>query len=108
MNPRPIVDFEDLELVLAAPQFLLFKHSRSCGTSTRAFRQYEQFLADLDDLPTAWLDVVTQSEWAQHVASETGVPHESPQALLLRDGRVEWHASHWDITVDTLREAVDA
>lgn len=108
MTPRAIVDFEDLEAILAAPRFLLFKHSNRCGTSTRAFQQYERFLAQRPDFPTAWLDVVTQREWAQHVANMTRVAHASPQALLLRDGEVAWHASHWDITVEALAEATGA
>ena len=108
MTPREIVDFEGLEAIFTAPRFLIFKHSNRCGTSTRAFRQYEQFLAQRPDFPTAWIDVVTQPAWSEHVANETLVPHESPQALLLRDGEVAWHASHWDITLKALEEATGA
>ena len=105
MTPRAIVDFEDLEAIFAASCFLIFKHSNRCGTSDRAFQQSERFLEAHADFPTAWIDVVTQREWSQHVANETGVAHASPQALLLRDGEVVWHASHWDITVDALEKA---
>ena len=39
-------------------------------------------------------------------AETTGVPHESPQALLVRDGTVTWHASHGGITTESLASAL--
>ena len=40
-------------------------------------------------------------------AEETGVAHKSPQALLIRDGRVAWHASHGQITTHALEAAAE-
>jgi bacillithiol system protein YtxJ len=40
------------------------------------------------------------------IAERFGVRHETPQALLIKDGRVVWHASHWSITSDSLTEAL--
>jgi bacillithiol system protein YtxJ len=31
-------------------------------------------------------------------AQRLGIRHETPQAILLRDGRVVWNASHFRIT----------
>ena len=39
------------------------------------------------------------------LAERTGVRHESPQALLLRDARVVWHASHYQIHLTALEKA---
>ena len=39
------------------------------------------------------------------LAELVGVAHQSPQALLVEDGRGSWHASHWDITAASLRVA---
>lgn len=39
-------------------------------------------------------------------AEKVGVQHESPQALLLKNGQVVWHDSHWGITQSALKEAV--
>lgn len=35
---------------------------------------------------------------SQAVVARTGVPHESPQAICLVDGRARWHASHHEVT----------
>jgi bacillithiol system protein YtxJ len=40
------------------------------------------------------------------LAERVGVKHESPQAILIRDGRPLWHASHGAITAGALAAAV--
>ena len=34
------------------------------------------------------------------------IRHETPQLLLIRNGRVVWHASHWGITDTAMRRAL--
>jgi bacillithiol system protein YtxJ len=107
MEPTRITGEGDLEAAFAAPLFLLFKHSLVCPASVVAFRRYEAFLAEHPATPTAWIDVIEQRPLAREVAARTGVRHESPQALLLRDGAVAWHASHGAITERSLAAALD-
>lgn len=35
------------------------------------------------------------------------MPHQSPQAILFRDGQAAWDASHGAITAESLAEAWD-
>jgi bacillithiol system protein YtxJ len=44
---------------------------------------------------------------SREVETRTGVRHESPQALILRDGAVVWSASHWNVTADAVARALD-
>lgn len=104
MTPPRFPDLAAVNRALAAPEFLVFKHSLICPTSARAFAEYEAFVAAHPDVPTAWIDVIGERPWARHVAEATGVRHESPQAILVRSGKVAWHASHGGIT----RKALDA
>jgi bacillithiol system protein YtxJ len=39
---------------------------------------------------------------SDQVAARFGIRHETPQAILLREGRVVWSASHFRITAETL------
>ena len=39
------------------------------------------------------------------MAEELGIAHASPQAILVRDGRAVWHASHFAITAAALAAA---
>ena len=41
------------------------------------------------------------------VARVFEVRHESPQALLVSEGEVVWHASHGSITEESLAEALE-
>jgi bacillithiol system protein YtxJ len=42
------------------------------------------------------------------LAERVGVQHQSPQALLIRNGAALWNASHHDITTEALQNAVAA
>jgi len=103
-----ITDRDRLAEALGTPRFLLFKHSHRCPISTRARAEYDAFVAAHPDVATGWIDVVADRELSLAAADETGVEHASPQALLLREGRAAWHASHFDITEAALEEAVAA
>lgn len=98
--------FAAVDAALAAPRFLVFKHSLICPASDRAFAEYEAFVVARPDVPTAWIDVIGERTWARHVAAATGVAHQSPQALFVRDGKAAWHASHGEITRKALAAAV--
>lgn len=108
MPSARFTDLASIDAALAAPEFLLFKHSTACSVSAKSFREYEAFRAAWPEVPTGWIDVVADRAWSQHVAAVTGVHHESPQALLIRKGRVVWHTSHGAITRAALADAVTA
>ncbi len=86
---------------------LLFKHSRTCGTSMQAFEELEAFLADADPrLTCALVTIQTDRAVSDHIASRFGLRHQSPQAILVRAGEVAWTASHFRITAEALARAV--
>jgi bacillithiol system protein YtxJ len=80
---------------------LLFKHSNACPISAQAYRQMKQVKADVS------LIVVQQAgDLSRAVEERTGLRHETPQALILRGGRVVWNASHFDITAPAVEQAL--
>ena len=74
--------------------------------SDRARREYERFLEAHPTVASAWLDVIAERPLSRSIAEESGIRHESPQALLFVDGQCVWNASHGGITRQTLEEAV--
>ena len=86
---------------------LLFKHSRTCGVSHEALDELRTHL-DRDSAGTAYKMITVQSHRrvSDEAASRLGVRHETPQAILLRDGRPVWKASHFRITADALSLAL--
>lgn len=103
--PRRITQQPDYENCFQAPRFLLFKHSPTCPISARAFREYEIFAAAHAEVPTAWVHVIEERPLARDASARTGVQHQSPQVLLLEQGRAVWNASHDAITRTSLAEA---
>lgn len=87
----------------------VFKHSLTCEVSAVALAEFRRFAGeDGVDGQLGLIEVQTARELSNELARRTGVRHESPQALLLRDGGAVWHASHWRIRVPELRRAVGA
>jgi len=86
---------------------LLFKHSASCGTSFEALDELIDHLND-ERLPAlyAMITVQTHRDLSTAVARRLGVRHETPQALLIREGRVVWSASHFRVTGGALEAAI--
>jgi bacillithiol system protein YtxJ len=87
------------------PVFFL-KHSATCGISSGARKEFQRFAADKGEIPCWEMVIQEDRELSTLIAGETGVPHESPQVLLFRNGEAAWSASHWDITGESLKEAL--
>lgn len=107
MREYQIQDRRRLDAALGAERFLLFKHSPRCPFSARAFRVYAAFVQAHPEVPHGWIDVVDHGDWSAWIAEQAGVRHASPQALLVRGGRVSWHCNHRGITEAALSEAID-
>ena len=89
---------------------LLFKHSYSCGISAEAL---DELLSHLHSDRTrsvryAMVTVQTHRDVSNAVTKRLGVRHETPQALMIRDGRVVWTASHFRVTAKAVGDAITA
>jgi bacillithiol system protein YtxJ len=86
---------------------MIFKHSLTCPVSTTAYEELQRYLAERRDETALCVLVEIQNarDVSTAIAERTGVRHESPQAIVLRDGEVTWHASHGRIHHKALAEA---
>lgn len=83
---------------------VVFKHSVSCPISLNVHAEVARnYAGDI-----ALVIVQRARALSNDLAARTGVRHESPQALVLRDGKAVWHASHYDIEARDLHQAVTA
>ena len=85
---------------------LLFKHSLICGTSSSALAEVLTFTENHQEARILLLEIQPFRELSNEIASRSGVPHRSPQALVFQEGQVIWHASHWQINSNTLAKAM--
>lgn len=100
----PVSDSQELESLFALSHerpVVLFKHSLTCPISSAAYQEMTGVEADVS------LIVVQRArDVSREVETLTGIRHESPQAIILRNGRAVWNTSHWRITRSAVEEAV--
>ena len=107
-----LYDLQSLEAAIEESRVrpvLLFKHSRTCGISCEAFDELHAHL-DHASSSAAYKVITVQSHrhLSDEAAARLGVRHETPQAILLRDGKPVWKASHFRITAATLSRALSS
>jgi bacillithiol system protein YtxJ len=99
-------DLEQLLEISKTTPVLIFKHSTQCSISTQAYEEFTEFAEDCLSLHCGVVLVIENRRLSNAIAQLLRVQHESPQVILIRDGRPVWHASHWSITRNSLNEAV--
>ena len=100
----PVADTAALDPLFVASRAvptILFLHDTGCPISRAAYRQ----MMRLDrDIPL--VDVRRAHGLSRDVEERTGVRHESPQVIVLRQGRAVWSASHYAITTQAVTDAL--
>ncbi len=77
---------------------LVFKHSTRCGISVHVLHLLDSMSAALlEKTEIHYLDLLEHREISNRIATEWGIPHQSPQAILINEGKVVYHASHYAI-----------
>ncbi len=90
------------EASYSKPQ-ILFKHSTRCGISAQAHHDLEEAIGDLArHSDVYYLDLLRYRPVSDAIAKVFGVPHQSPQVIMLKEGKVVYHASHFSISPDLL------
>ncbi len=81
---------------------VLFKHSTTCPISANVFEE----VAKVDS--TIFLITVQKvRNISNAIAEKTGIKHESPQAIVLKDATAVYKASHYDVTSDELTSILE-
>ncbi len=82
---------------------VIFKHSNSCGISSAAYREMEKL-----ENPVNLLEVQTAREVSSELADLTGIRHETPQVIVLKDGKAVWNASHFEVKAGAVLQALES
>ena len=108
---KQIESFEDWHEMLEASEskpVLLMKHSTRCPVSANAWNEFHKFLKtpEHEKVHAAFVKVIESRPASMQIAEDTGVPHESPQAILLINRKAVWSATHYDITANALQQSI--
>jgi bacillithiol system protein YtxJ len=87
----------------AGQAVVIFKHSTRCSISSMAKNRLERE-APADNMLFYYLDVIKHRSVSNKVAQDFKVAHESPQALIIRNGECVYEESHNGISMADLVE----
>jgi len=94
-----ISDIQDLSST--RPQ-IIYKHSTTCPVNHAAKERIDGWLVgiteeDLTKFDLYYLDLLSYREVSNAIAHQWDVKHESPQILIIQNGKCVYSASHYDI-----------
>jgi bacillithiol system protein YtxJ len=85
---------------------LIFKHSTRCSISSMALNRIESHgLQNSSILECYFLDLIQFRELSNLIAQNLHVIHQSPQAILLKNGKVVYNDSHGSIDNSEIEKA---
>ncbi len=79
---------------------VLFKHSLTCPISAGVYKEVSAVDGDIHLIVMQYSRDISNA-----VAEKTGVRHESPQAIVLKNEKAVYHASHYDVTAVKVEKA---
>jgi bacillithiol system protein YtxJ len=87
---------------------LIFKHSSRCNISRTSLDRLERKwnTVEMAHVKPYFLDLLSFREISNHLADLFSVEHESPQILVISDGKAILDLSHFQIDYDQIRNAV--
>ena len=83
---------------------IIFKHSTRCAISRMALKQFEQeYNIDADKAKPYFLNLLEHRDISNAIAEKFNVQHQSPQLILIKDGKGIFNTSHSDIDAGVVK-----
>lgn len=104
MNWEMLTDIgqlEDIKQLSFTQPVVLFKHSTRCSISTMVKSRLERMYTP-SDIRFYYLDLINHRDISNAIAATFEVRHESPQALLIKNGICIFNESHNGIDMEEL------
>ena len=86
---------------------IIFKHSTRCSISQTALSRLERNWKE-DEMTTVkpyYLDLLSYRELSNRIVDLFEVEHQSPQVIVVKDGDVVFHKSHFEIDFQSIKNA---
>lgn len=95
----------DLKSTSMNERVLLFKFSPDCTVNyvVKMFLEREWAEGEMK-MKTYLVDVISNKEISAEIVKQFGIEHESPQALVISEGKADYFASHGKIVYSELRK----
>jgi len=85
---------------------IIFKHSTTCPISSIAKLRLDDHWDLSQDVDIYYLDLLRYRNISNKIAEKFEVVHESPQILVIKDGRCVYDVSHMDINIQEVKDGL--
>jgi len=99
---------EELKKDSSTQPILIFKHSTRCSISSSTLNRLERNwnAEEMKNVKAYYLDLISFRSVSNAIEQLLGVEHQSPQAILVKNGKASWNASHYDISYEEIKSAL--
>lgn len=111
MNWKKLTNSNQIEEIKALSNerpVLIFKHSTRCSISSmsldRLLRNWKE--EDESRVIPYFLDLIAYRQLSDQIESEFGVVHQSPQVILIKEGKAVYEDSHFGISYASIMNQV--
>ncbi len=97
--------FDVIDVISNTKPVVLFKHSTRCSISRMALKQFDaEFNYPEEKINWYLLDLLNHRDLSNEIASRYHVVHQSPQIVVIRNGKAIFNESHENIAADGLKQ----
>ena len=111
MNWKKLVQLGQIEDIKALSEdipVMIFKHSTRCSLSSmsldRLLRNWKE--EDHKNIVPYHLDIIENRELSNQISQEFGIPHQSPQVLVIKNRVSVYDNSHFGISYPEIMDVI--
>lgn len=110
LNWNALTELKQLDSIVeesAEKPIVIFKHSTRCSISRMALKNFErEYNLDESEVAPYFLDLLRHRDISNEIAQKFQVIHQSPQLLLIKNGKSVYDASHSEIDAEVLKSKI--
>jgi len=100
-----IDDWQDTLSQSTKKPVIVYKHSDTCHISAEAKKRIKDCIADGTIKDSVYVVTIqTAKEVSDKIEYDTGLKHESPQLIIIKEKEVLYFANHYDINAVDIKE----
>jgi len=110
LNWNALTEIKQLDSIVeesAEKPVVIFKHSTRCSISRMALKNFErEYNLEESEVAPYFLDLLEHRDISNEIAQKFQVIHQSPQLLLIKNGKSVYDASHSEIDAEVLKSKI--
>lgn len=103
---QDLTSIDDVDLFLKKFPTGVFFKAGGCHKTMQGFGYVEQALNKREHMYMGYVRVIENRPVSNYIETITGVVHQSPQLILMIDGKAVYDIDNWDITLEALESAL--